>query len=165
MAIKRTIRGIRDKIPGGYIIGRIGKGQGPAQLIKADFNNGRVRGGSSGGVTSIAIELFAGGVMRSNEVVGQIIAPVAFTLPAGLTGSLATAAVTSSGTTVLSIRKATAVGYGSEIGTLTFTSSNVGVFSFASAVAFAVGDRLLVQAPTPSDGGLADTTILLLGSL
>lgn len=166
MAIKRTIRGIRDKIPGGYIIGRIGKGQGPAQLIRADFNNGRVSGGGSGsGVTTIAIEMYAGALMRANEVLGQIIAPVEFTLPAMLPGSFAIASTASVGTVVLSIRKATVVGFGFEVGTITFTASNTGVIVFASDTVFAVGDRLLVRAPATVDSSLANTTILLLGNL
>lgn len=169
MAIKRTIRGIRDKIPAGYVLGRSGsgRGQGPVQLIKFSPDSfGAVGGGSGGGgVTTIAVEIFAGGAMRANEVIGQIIAPVEFTLPAGLAGSLAKAAVASSGTVVLSIRKATAVGFGSEIGTLTFTTSASGVFSFVSAVSFAVGDRLLIRAPVSVDALLSDTTILIMGDL
>jgi len=169
MAIKRTIRGIRDKIPAGYILGRLGsgRGQGPVQLIKADFNNGRVSGGGGGsGVTSIAIEIFAGGLMRPNEVVGQIIAPVEFTLPTNLPDSYAKAVVASTGAIVLSIRKATAVGgTGSVIGTITFTGSATGVISFLSDVAFAIGDRLLVTCPSPANATLSGTTILLMGNL
>lgn len=38
MTIKRTIRGIRDRIPLGYLLGRASKGDGPVELIEAsDF--------------------------------------------------------------------------------------------------------------------------------
>lgn len=166
---KRPIRGIRDSIPGGFVIGRIGKGRGAPTLIPFTPNSsGGVGGGGGGGsgATTIAIEIFAGGLMRANEVVGQLIAPVVFTLPATLTGSLAKAVTASSGTVVLVIRKATGVGgLGTSIGTLTFTTSATGVFSFAADVAFAVGDRLLLVCPSPADVGLADTTILFMGNL
>jgi hypothetical protein len=172
MAIKRTIRGIRDKIPPGYVLGRSGtagsRQQGPVQLIKfTPSRDGGVGGGGSGsGVTTIAIEMYAGGLMRANEVVGQIIAPVEFTLPATLPDSYAKAVSASTGAVVLTIRKATAAGgVGSSIGTITFTNSTEGVIVFASDVAFAVGDRLLVQCPNPANASLASTTILLVGNL
>lgn len=170
MAIKRTIRGIRDKIPAGYVLGRAGsgRGQGPVQLIKFNPDSrGNVGGGGSGsGVTAIAVEMYAGGLMRANEVVGQIIAPVEFTLPATLPDSYAKAVTASTGALVLSIRKATgAGGVGTEIGTITFTNSTEGVIVFASDVAFAIGDRLLVRCPSPANVSLASTTILLMGNL
>ncbi len=170
MAIKRTIRGIRDKIPAGYVLGRSGsgRGQGPVQLIKFTPDGfGAVGGGGSGsGVTTLALEFFAGGLMRSNEIIGQQVAPVEFTLPATVPGSYARAVTASTGALVLSIRKATAVGgIGAVIGTITFTASADGVFSFAADVAFAVGDRLLITCPSPANATLADVTILLMGNL
>lgn len=166
---KRPIRGIRDSIPGGFVIGRIGKGRGAPTLIPFTPNSsGGVGGGGGGGSgnTTLAIEIFASGLMRANEVVGQIIAPVAFTLPATLPGSFAESVTASVGTLVLSIRKATGVGgTGTLVGTITFTTSATGVFSFASNELFAIGDRLLVVCPSPADVALADTTVMLLGSL
>lgn len=164
----RRVRGLRDAIPGGFVIGRIGKGKGAPMLIPFTPNaNGSVGGGGGGsGVKFIAVELYAGGLMRANEVVGQIIAPVEFTLPAGLATSYAKAVTASTGVLVLTIRKATAAGgVGSSIGTITFTGSTEGVFSFASDVSFAIGDRLLVQCPSPANVSLASTTILFMGNL
>lgn len=172
MAIKRTIRGIRDKIPPGYVLGRAGtvgsRKQGPVQLIPfIQSNRGGVGGGGSGsGVTTIAFEFFAGGTMRPNEVIGQFVAPAAFTLPATLPGSYAKAVVASTGAIVLSIRKATAVGgLGSVIGTVTFTASATGVLAFTADVVFAIGDRLLITCAAPANATLSDTTILLMGNL
>lgn len=34
MTAKRTVRGIRDTLPAGYILGRISRGDGPAELVK-----------------------------------------------------------------------------------------------------------------------------------
>lgn len=168
--MKRTIRGIRDKIPGGYVLGRLpsARGSGPVQLIKftPDANNAVGGSGSGSGISSINIEFFAGGLMRSNEVIGQFVAPVAFTLAVGLPLSLAKAVTASTGAIVLSIRKATAAGgLGSVIGTITFTASVTGVISFASAVTFAIGDRLLVTCASPANTTLSDTTLLFVGDL
>lgn len=160
----RKIRGIRDRIPGGYVIGRTGKGYGAPTLIKftADAQGG-VGGGGGGGsarVRNVAVEMFAGSVMRALEIIGQIIAPMAFTLPSGLAGSYAKAVVASTGTVVLTIRK-----NGSSIGTITFTASATGVFSFTADVAFVAGDLLSITVPNPPDATLADTTILLWGTV
>jgi hypothetical protein len=34
MSIKRKLRGIRDKLPAGYVLGRVSRGEGPVELIK-----------------------------------------------------------------------------------------------------------------------------------
>ena len=44
-------------------------------------------------------------------------------------------------------------------------TSVTGVIAFAADVAFAVGDRLLITCASPADATLADTTILIVGSL
>jgi len=169
MGIKKTIRGIRDSIPGGYVLGRIGAGSGPPSLIKFTPNaQGGIGGGNAARASSrgMAVEFFAGKTLTDGETVGQIIIPVGFTLPLGLLGSYAEAVTASTGTSVLTIRKATvAGGVGASIGTITFTTSATGVLSFAADVSFVPGDRLLVVAPTPADSGLADISILLLGRI
>lgn len=167
--MKRTIRGIRDKIPGGYVIGRLpGRGSGPVTLIKFTPDATNAVGGSGGGssVASMAIEFFAGGLMRPNEVVGQFISPSNITLPVGLTGSYAKSVVASTGAIVLTIRKATAAGgVGSSIGTITFTGSTTGVIVFTTETTFAAGDRLIIQCPSPANVTLSDTTVVIIASL
>ena len=170
MAIKkRRVRGLRDSIPGGFVIGRTGKGKGaPTLLAFSDIIAGARGGGGGGGAsgaTTIAIEMYCGGLMRANEVLGQFIAPREVTLSLGLSGSHAIASIASTGTLVLSIRRATAVGNGTEVGTITFTSSNVGVMSFTADTVFAIGQRLLVVVPALPDSTLANTTILFVGNL
>lgn len=176
MVFKRTIRGIRDKIPAGYVLGRAAggnglgaRGQGPVQLIKFNPNSSGAIGSSastSTTATTIAIEIYAGSTMSASEAIGQIIAPVQVTLLVGLPDSYAKAGVASTGTLVLNIRKATAVGgRGSVIGTITFTTSATGVISFLTETVFAPGDRLIVECPAVPDSTLADTTILIVGTL
>jgi hypothetical protein len=167
MARFRTVRGIRDKIPGGYVIGRLGKGRGAATLIPLTSVNsykgisGAGGGGGSGAsVRNIAVEMFVSKTMAASETVGQIIAPKVFTIPAGVSGSYAKARVASTGSVTLTIRK-----NGSSIGTITFTTSATGTFSFSSDVTFAIGDLLSVTTGGSVDVSLADTTILLYGSI
>jgi hypothetical protein len=162
VGLPRKIRGLRDAIPGGFVLGRIGKGKGPPTLVP--FNSrGQIitGGGGSGGVgaTKIANEFFAAKTMAINETLGQVIAPVAFTLLAALPGSYAKARVASVGTVVLTIFKNT-----TSIGTITFTASATGVFSFTADVSFAPGDFLRVTTGGTVDTALADTTIMLFGS-
>lgn len=72
----------------------------------------------------------------------------AFTLPAGLSGSVAVASATAAASTSLNIyrrRGATAT----LIGTVTFgIGSYTGTFSFTAAVSFAANDQLIVELPT-----------------
>lgn len=162
MAKARKIRGLRDAIPGGYVIGRLGKGKGMPTLIPLNAKGQLITGatGSGGtGTTKIAIEMFAGAVLGTNETIGQIIAPVIFSLLVGLPGSYAKARIASAGTQVLTIYKNTSI-----IGTITFTASAIGVFSFTGDVSFAAGDFLRVITPGTVDTSLYDTTVMLFGS-
>jgi len=159
----RKIRGIRDAIPGGFVLGRTGKGKGAVTLIPYVANSqGVINGGGSGaaGATSIAIEMFAAGLMAISETIGQVIAPVPFILRATLPTSFAKARVASTGVFVLTIYK-----NAGSIGTITFTASATGVFSFASDVAFVAGDFLRITTPGAVDATLADTTVMLLGDI
>lgn len=166
--MKRTIRGIRDKIPGGFVLGRLpaARGNGPVQLIKFTPNaSNSINSAVPSTPSNIAVEFFAGGLMLADEVIGMIVAPTIFELPAGLAGSYAKAITASTGAIVLTIRKATGAGLGSSIGTITFTNDDDGVFVFTANISFARGDKLLVTCPNPANATLANTTILLLGTI
>jgi hypothetical protein len=90
----------------------------------------------------------------------QLVAPRAFTLPAGLTGSQGYAGTAPTAQADLDIRK-----NGASIGTGTFAASaSTATFSFASEVTFAAGDRLAVIAPGTQDASLADISITFKGT-
>lgn len=83
-----------------------------------------------------------------------------FDLPASLTGSVASAGVAATGSTVFTIYKGA-----SSIGTVTFApAGTTGTFSFASLVSFTSADLLRIVAPASVDATLADISISLLGS-
>jgi len=90
----------------------------------------------------------------------QLVAPRAFTLPAGLSGSQGYARTAPTEQADLEIRK-----NGASIGTITFAaSSSTATFAFASEVIFAAGDRLTVLAPGSQDASLADISITFKGT-
>ncbi|RUW57176.1 DUF2793 domain-containing protein [Mesorhizobium sp. M8A.F.Ca.ET.021.01.1.1] len=109
---------------------------------------------------SIELSVFASGTLDTSEVIFSHIAGKGFTLPSALTGSLAVAAVASTGTAVLKIKK-----NGADVGTITFTASATGVFAMASATAFVAGDILNIVAPSSPDATLANISASLVGSL
>jgi hypothetical protein len=90
----------------------------------------------------------------------QLVAPRAFTLPAGLTGSQGYAGTAPTAQADLDIHK-----NGASIGTITFAASaSTATFSFASEVTFAAGDRLAVIAPGSQDASLANVSITFKGT-
>jgi hypothetical protein len=90
----------------------------------------------------------------------QLVAPRAFTLPAGLTGSQGYAATAPTAQADLDIRK-----NGASIGTITFAApASTATFAFAGEVDFAAGDRLTIIAPGTQDASLADISITLKGT-
>lgn len=162
--IRRQIRGIRDSVPGGYVLGRKdGVGRGPPSLIKASFDADGAIAGGGGSTTSkvMAIEFFCSSTPIPGEVFGQAILPKEFTLEAGLSGSYAIGTVAATGTYSMDILK-----NGVSIGTVTWTAGQTsGTFTFASDVGFSAGDLLRVDAPMTGDATLANVTILLYGTL
>jgi hypothetical protein len=87
--------------------------------------------------------------------------PRAFTLPAGLVGSIAKSGIAAAASSVFSIRK-----NGTQVGTVTISASGtVGSFVMASQQSFVAGDVLSVIAPTTADANLANISITLVGTL
>jgi hypothetical protein len=77
-----------------------------------------------------------------------------------LVGSVASAGVAATVSTVLSIAK-----NGTAIGTITFAASGtVGMFNVAAAQSFVSGDVLTVTAPATQDGTLADVSVTIGGT-
>jgi hypothetical protein len=89
----------------------------------------------------------------------QLIAPRAFTLPAGLTGCQGYAGTAPTAQADLDIRK-----NGASLGTITFAAAaSTATFAFTGEVAFAAGNRLTVIAPGTQDASLADISITFKG--
>jgi len=172
MPIKgRSIRGIRDSIPGGYVIGRApGSGKGPAGLIKfkqnADLSvGGGGGGGGGGGATKIAFEFFGQGLMRASEMFGQAIVPANCTLFPSLTGSYAFGRTLANSAFSLDIQKIVA-GVATSVGSVDWSAASAdATFTFVSPVSFTAGQGIRLQVPAAADPVLADVTVMLYASL
>lgn len=91
--------------------------------------------------------------------------PRAFTLPAGLTGSFATALVAAAADTTMTINRRQTNGTVTNIGSILFASGvNNGTFTFANSVTFAAGDVLYLTI-TSIDTALSDVAVTFAGTL
>ena len=99
----------------------------------------------------LGTETIRGGVHGVVGNAARVLAAVAsypLTFPAGLPGSYALATTADEAERVFTIKKLTAAGVASNVGTLTFAAdSKVGVFALASAVTLAAGEGLVIDAP------------------
>jgi len=82
-----------------------------------------------------------------------------FDLPSGLSGSVFTAGVASTGTATFTLKQ-----NGVSIGTIAFTTSTTGVATFASPVTFAVNDVFEITAPGSQDATLAEIALNFKGT-
>lgn len=102
----------------------------------------------------------------AGEIIGSLVAPVAFTLPANLSGSIAralTAAAASAAWTLTRIPSGSTTE--ATIATLTFAASaTVATFSTQAAVSIAAGDILRLKAPASQDSALSDVSFTFAGT-
>jgi hypothetical protein len=105
------------------------------------------------------------GKPAAGEVIGVFLAPVAFTLPVNLAGSIARALTAATASAVWTLTQIPA-GSSAEtsIATLTFAANGVlASFSTQAAVSVGAGDILRLKAPASQDGTLADITFTFVG--
>jgi Protein of unknown function (DUF3168) len=106
------------------------------------------------------IAVYVPGAFTGGMVCSEINSVRSFTLPASLTGSIATLDTAATADTVFSITK-----NGAEIGTVAFAASSAtGVFAMAAAAPFNRGDIFKVIAPLSPDATAAGLSLSLLGS-
>jgi hypothetical protein len=106
-----------------------------------------------------AISFYAGGVLTDSQLIAVLLPTVLLDLPAGLTGSRATAQTAPTATTVISVRK-----NGSEVATITFSAGvTVGTLAAASAIALITSDELSFVGPATADATFAGLAVSLLG--
>ena len=97
------------------------------------------------------------GAPTSSERSNSVTISTPLTLPAGLSGSVATAGVAATATTTFDIQV-----NGITKGTLSFAASaTAGTFTFASAVALSAGDVVSLVAPASPDATLANIGVTL----
>lgn len=164
--LKRTIRGIRDSIPSGYVIGRGSSQDGPAELISLSTLGQKII--ATGAVPSAAdiptvpadFGFFFSGKPTGSQVIFEIKLPKAITLAANLTGSQAGADTAPTADWTMTLKK-----NGSSIGTIKFAATTGAVtITFASTVNFAIGDILQITGQSVADTTLADFFVSFVAS-
>lgn len=87
----------------------------------------------------------------------HIMTPIAFRLPASLTGSYGYSGTNATATATFTLKR-----LGASIGTIEFGSgSATPTFTFTNPVDFAAGDRFTIEAPSSQDATLANVSISL----
>jgi hypothetical protein len=93
--------------------------------------------------------------------VARLVAVRAFTIPAGVAGSLCVSGTAATATTVYNLKKNDAI-----FGTITFAASGTtGTFAAATQTAFAIGDVFSVTAPATADTTHADMQFTIITAL
>lgn len=101
------------------------------------------------------------GKPAASAVVARFVAVRSFTIPAGMTGSIAKSGLSASATTILSVQK-----NGSQFGTITWAASGTtGTFAAASQTSFSAGDVFTVVAPASQDATFGDAEFTIVASL
>lgn len=105
------------------------------------------------------LSMFIPGTPAVSVEIVRLVAGRAYTLPSGLTGSVANAKTAPGASTAFTIKK-----NGTGIGTFTFAGiSNTATFSMASDSSFAVGDVLVIESPSNLNS-IADVSVTFLGT-
>jgi hypothetical protein len=106
------------------------------------------------------LAVFISGTMVNAQELLRMNAVRPFTLPVSLTGSIAKAGISATGSTTVTLNK-----NGSSIGTLVWSAAGtLAAITFAAAVTFATGDVFTITGPATFDATLANIGIDLKGS-
>ena len=106
-----------------------------------------------------SLESFSPGAPGASAVVMAAVLTEAWTLPAALAGSQATAVTTAAADAEFVVAK-----NGTSIGSITFHASGAPTLAAATATSFAAGDVLTVTAPGSPDADLAGILVTLRGT-
>ena len=169
------MRPINIKIPGlasktgisgaskGVLLGRVG-GRGPVQVLRdIHFQQmGLVTKGQIPPPTT-GFNFYAGGLMLSNEDIGQGVWSHDETFENGIAGSIITSLFPAAATAVFDIYQIVG-GVPSVIGTITFAAtSTAGVLNVPAPVTVSAGNPVRLNAPNPADATLASVSGTVIG--
>lgn len=156
--LKRTVRGIRDSIPGGYIIGRSSNGDGPAELIsfkslgQAVVATGTVSPPVTVPPVPADFGFFFSGKPTGDQILFEFQLTKSIVLPASLTGGKFGSNSNPTADYTATLKK-----NGSSIGTVKFNGGGATTtITFATAITFAIGDTFQVSGQTVTDTTFGD---------
>jgi hypothetical protein len=164
--LPRRIRGIRDSLPSGYIVGRVSSQDGPAELIslrdltiaQQSVMPSRQLSPITGTNSDFGF-FFQGKPAFSNMILATIKFTKAMRLPASLVGSEFVA-----DSPPVADYTVTLLQNGSSIGTITFAASTgIPSVSVALASTFSIGDTFSIQGPVAPDAGIQDISFNFAG--
>lgn len=155
--LKRTVRGIRDSLPPGYVIGRLSSQDGPAELIDLKtlaqataVATGGGGNGQSGGTADFGF--FFSGKPTGSQVLFDMSLTRNIKLPVSLNGARFNVVTPPLADWTVTLSK-----NGSSIGTIKFAATTgATTVTFATPQTFAIGDVFKVTAPATPDTNLAD---------
>ena len=163
-AIAKVIRGIRDTLPPGYILGRGAGTAGPTQLISLKDLAGSLTGTGSilspaqiaAAIAAISgrpsdFAIFWAGVTGATNIFVEVKFTRAITLPANLTGSYFTSDTVPAADYTVAISQ-----NGTSKGTIVFHHDGTITVTFSSAVAFAAGDVFKLTGQVTADSTFAN---------
>lgn len=137
-----------------------------AATTSLDFTGSAVVATNVGGAVSVAVAgiydvlIYIPDTPTNSLLCARLVAVRAFSLPASLTGSVASAATAATGSTTFTLLK-----NGVSFATCVFSAAGTtGAFTSASGATFAATDVLTVTAPASPDATLANISLSLLGS-
>lgn len=166
--LNRGVRGIRDSIPGGYILGRTDTGEGPVHLLQisalldAAVARGQARGGAK---AKIGFGFFDSGLYLDHELLGAAAFGETVSFPSANNVASVTSQIEAAASAVFTMVSTDGSGIDVVVGTITFAAhSKTGVVAFSpSHFVLALGKPLRLFAPTVHDASLSDVTGLIYG--
>lgn len=163
MSPRIKIRGIRQVVPTGYLLGRISSGAGDAELLNLQSLRQFGVAASSDvqqAVSAIGFGFYAGALLLNNELLGTAVFNHDVLFEDGGDGSAVNALVPPASAAVFNMK----VGL-TTVGTIQISTSGVAtiVWSGGSYVLTA-GTPLSLYAPTPADATLASVSGIISGT-
>lgn len=161
----KTLRGIRDSIPPGYLLGRVSKGVGPVELISSGQAQAAGIVPTPSPPSPVGFGFTVDGLMTDHQLIGSGVfsRDVNFS-GAGNTGTSVKNILAATSSAAFTIY-ATLSGVPTLIGTITFApGAFVGVVNFPSAVLVPAGSAITLYAPTPADPTLGTITATITGA-
>lgn len=167
MTIKKITRRMQQAVPSGYVLGRVSKGVGPAELID-------LRGLTQLGVASAAAAAAGStshgfgfsiiGRPTSGEIIGVGVWPGQMTFTSADPGDVVTSQIAATGSAVFQMQ-AIVSGVFTQVGTITFSAGDTtGAVAWGSgSYQLAANAQLRLVAPAAADATLANISGKVIG--
>lgn len=162
---KIRLRGIRSRVPKGYILGRSSSGKGEVELL--DLRSLRQIGVASSGSVArnkspIGFGFYAEGLLANHELLGSAVFGIDVTFTDDATGTAVTCIIPPTADATLTLVDNTLT----QVGTIVFLAgATTATVAWAGGTyTLVAGTPLRLYAPTPADTTLADISGTVTGA-